>query len=405
MSYYLFGIVCLVIHALINVDIFRRKPTVSLPAIKAYRVFVISIALYFLLDLLWGVFDATKLGIALYIDTAIYFVAMGFTILAWTRYVIQYLQGNKWFGRILLYVGNLFFLAEIILLIINIFIPILFSVDLNTAEYKPYKARNIMLYVQILMYIVLLIYTAIHAFRVKGSERRRNMTICLYSVAMATAIIVQVYNPLLPVYSVGCIVGSTLLNSFVIADIKEEYKVALEETRIEVDQKKAELTETLVIAYTDPLTGVKNKHAYVEEEDRIDKLISKGEMNDFAVVVFDLNGLKQINDTKGHDAGDIYIIDACKTIIEYFGKDRLYRFGGDEFVVILEGEDYENRHKKLSEFEQFINACLDNPDRPIISSGMSRYRRESDNTYHAVFNRADKIMYARKDTLKEHHFE
>ena len=219
---------------------------------------------------------------------------------------------------------------------------------------------------------------------------------------MMTAIIIQIYDPYLPIYSIGCIVGSALLSSFVINDIKEEYKAELEESKIIIEENKAQLSETIAIAYTDPLTNIKNKHAYVEEEDRIDKLIAINKMEDFAVVVFDLNGLKSINDTRGHDAGDVYIVDACKTIEKYFGSESLYRFGGDEFVAILTGDAYKNRTKTLNDFERFIEECLDT-DLPIISSGMSKYRKGADNTYHAVFYRADKIMYSRKDTLKEHH--
>ena len=160
------------------------------------------------------------------------------------------------------------------------------------------------------------------------------------------------------------------------------------------------LNKRLNEAKRDALTGVKNKHAYVEEEERIDKLIAKGDMENFAVVVFDLNGLKIVNDTKGHDAGDVYIVDSCRTIEKYFGGENLYRFGGDEFVVILTGDKYKNRSDILNEFEQFIDDCVAT-DAPIISSGMSKYKKGEDNTYHAVFYRADKIMYTRKEVLKE----
>ena len=406
MKYSFFVIVCLTIHAIVNIDIFRKKPTVYLPAIRPYRVFVVSIAAFFITDLLWGVFDENHLAIALYADTFIFFLAMGFTILSWTRYVISYLGKDKhWFGKALMIFGNLFFLAEVILLIITCFpaTHILFTVNFETGAYEAFKARNIMLYVQILMYVVLLVYSAVHAFRLANSFRRKYMTICLYSIIMATAISVQVYYPLLPVYSVGCIVGSCMLNSFLITDIKDEYKSALELSRVEVAKRKKELSETRIIAYSDPLTGIKNKHAYVEEEERIDKLIGKNEMGDFAVIVFDLNGLKIINDTKGHDAGDVYIVDACRTIEKFFGEGKLFRFGGDEFVIILEGEDFKERNKKLAEFEKYIDGCIGIEGKPIISSGLSRYRAGQDNTYHAVFQRADKFMYARKDQLKEKH--
>lgn len=401
MKYSLFLIVCLVIHFVVNIDSLRRKPTVNLPALKSYRIFVVTIAVYFLVDLLWGIFDENKLALPLYIDTIVYFLLMGFTILAWTQYVSRFLEGNKWFSKILMFIGNAFFLAEIILLIVNIFTPILFTVDQSTCEYTAYKARNIMLYVQILLYFLVIIYTIIFIIVRKNNFTRRYFTITLYSIIMMSAIIIQIYDPYLPIYSVGCIVGSTLLNAFVINDIKEEYKSELEHSRLLVAQGKEQLHETILIAYTDPLTNVKNKHAYVEEEERIDKLISENNMEDFAVVVFDLNGLKMINDTKGHDAGDEYITNACKTIVNYFGSKNLYRFGGDEFVALLFGEDYTKRTKTITEFEHYIEECLDT-DKPIISSGMSRYRKGIDNTYHAVFYRADKIMYSRKEILKEH---
>ena len=361
-----------------------------------------SIAAYFLFDLLWGIFEENKLATALYIDTIVYFIAMGFSILTWTVYVVKFLESNIVVARIFKYVGSLFFLAEIVLLIINIFTPVLFTVDQETCVYEAYLARNIMLYVQTLIYFSLILYTTIFVFRVKGSSRRKYLTISLYSLVMFTMICIQIYNPYLPLYSIGCIVGSTLLNAFVINDIKEEYKAQLEQSRSLVKQGEIQLNETKLIAYTDPLTNVKNKHAYVEEEERIDKMIAEGKMGDFAVVVFDLNGLKIINDTRGHEAGDQYIVDACRTIEKYFGSDHLYRYGGDEFVVLLFNEQFQNRTKILAKFSAFIDECLDT-DLPIISHGMSKYRPGDDFTYHAVFYRADKIMYSRKDILKEHH--
>ena len=58
------------------------------------------------------------------------------------------------------------------------------------------------------------------------------------------------------------------------------------------------------MAYTDPLTGVKSKHAYLAAEKDINERISDGSLREFAVIVCDLNGLKAINDNQGHLAGD-----------------------------------------------------------------------------------------------------
>lgn len=404
MNYSLFVIVCLIIHAVVNIDIFRKKPTVSLPAIGSYRVFLISVGLYFVIDLLWAIFEENKLPVALYVATFIYFIIMGFTVLAWMRYTTQYLRSNKWVSRVMMVFGNAFFLAEIILLIVNLFTPtpIMFSVDMVTCAYVTYKARNIMLYVQILMYVFLFVYTMIFAIRAVRFKKRRYITIGLYSLIMGVALSIQIYYPYLPLYSIGSIIGASLLNAFVINDIKEEYKSALQFSRSQVAQGMIELNETKIIAYSDPLTGIKNKHAYVEEEERIDRLIGQNKMGEFAVIVFDLNGLKVINDTKGHDEGDAYIIEAVSSIRRFFENDNLYRFGGDEFVLILEGQGYASRNDRLGAFERYIDQCLEDEGKPIVSSGMSVYRKGQDNTYRAVFNRADKNMYARKDRLKDH---
>ena len=103
MTYYLFIIVCLAIHFVINIDIFRKKPTVNLPALKEYRIFVVSVFAYFLTDLLWGILYEVKLPIPLYVDTVLYFIAMGVTMLAWAKYVVSYLESKGIVKKIILY--------------------------------------------------------------------------------------------------------------------------------------------------------------------------------------------------------------------------------------------------------------------------------------------------------------
>lgn len=154
------------------------------------------------------------------------------------------------------------------------------------------------------------------------------------------------------------------------------------------------------MAYTDPLTGVKNKHAYIEAEQLVNKHIEDGSIIEFCVVVFDLNGLKDINDTKGHEAGDKYIKSACSMICSQFKHSPVYRIGGDEFVAFLEGEDYSKRELLLRDFNYRIeeNQKL---GRVVVSCGYDIYNSENHDTFTSVFDRADKKMYDRKRILKE----
>ena len=68
------------------------------------------------------------------------------------------------------------------------------------------------------------------------------------------------------------------------------------------------------MAYTDPLTHVKSKRAYLEKEAEINEMIAHGTIQAFGIIVCNLNGLKAINDTQGHEAGDAYIKNASALI-------------------------------------------------------------------------------------------
>ena len=167
-------------------------------------------------------------------------------------------------------------------------------------------------------------------------------------------------------------------------------------------RKELEYEENLSVAQSvasrDELTGVKNKHAYAETEQRYNELISKGKLTDFAVAVFDINGLKKINDTQGHQAGDKYIQRGCDTICRFFKHSPVFRVGGDEFVVIVKGYDYLNIRSIITKFRKH-NIKNKTKGDVVIAAGMSRY--DNDGTVAPVFKRADEEMYHNKRELKK----
>lgn len=149
----------------------------------------------------------------------------------------------------------------------------------------------------------------------------------------------------------------------------------------------------------DALTGVKNKHAYMEAERSWNAKIAAGNCERFAIVFCDLNGLKQINDTLGHSAGDRYIRAASAIICETFKRSPVYRIGGDEFVVTLSGADFENRVSLLEAFRT-ENEKRQKNGGVIIACGMAEYNPGSDESIASVFDRADNSMYLDKDVIK-----
>lgn len=150
-------------------------------------------------------------------------------------------------------------------------------------------------------------------------------------------------------------------------------------------------------AKRDALTGVKNKHAYLDAEKQINTAIENKEQPEFSLAIFDVNDLKTVNDTRGHNAGDEYLKAACSIICEIFLHSPVYRVGGDEFVVISQGSDYANIDKLMEEVDRHNEYAAEN-DGVIVACGMAKF--DNDNNVVEVFDRADTLMYKNKINLK-----
>jgi len=131
----------------------------------------------------------------------------------------------------------------------------------------------------------------------------------------------------------------------------------------------------------------------------MDQRIADGEVSEFGVVVFDVNDLKEINDTQGHGVGDQAIRDACGLICRCFKHSPVFRIGGDEFAVILEGDDYTNRNELLDVFEKMMSENA-REGKPVVSFGCALFNPLQDKSMSTVFERADEIMYHRKTMMK-----
>lgn len=187
--------------------------------------------------------------------------------------------------------------------------------------------------------------------------------------------------------------------------VKEDNEDKLIVGIFNIDEKvkrEQEYEKSLFIAQSkanlDELTGVKNKHAYASLEKKMNELIAKKSLTTFAIAVFDINGLKQVNDTLGHQAGDEFIKHGCDTICRFFKHSPVFRIGGDEFVVVVRGYDYLNIDSIMSKFSKHNVKNMLKGD-VVIAAGLSRYDDE-DGCVAPVFKRADEEMYVNKRQLK-----
>ncbi|MBO4366873.1 MAG: GGDEF domain-containing protein, partial [Clostridia bacterium] len=344
MAYSIVGIIAVLVHLIINEDVlFRHGRPVS--AEKEYRYFLVGVILYHASDALWGVFHAAGWHTLLYVDTVVYFLLVAVSVLLWTRYVLVYLGGKNVLGKVIFGVGIAFAVLLAGFLLVNFFDPLIFTVT-EAGEYIPAPGRYVVFGFQIILFTLVFIDAMIHARLSKDETGRRYRTVGLFSIAMAVSISAQMFYDLMPLYSIGYLLGCCVLHTFVVQAEREAFLGALATSRTREQKSKEELAETRRIAYMDPLTEAGSKLAYVEDEARMNERIARGDAEPFAVAVFDLNSLKEVNDTVGHETGDFYIISSCRMIARTFPDSPVFRIGGDEFVAILIGRDYESRKEK-----------------------------------------------------------
>ncbi|MDO5703277.1 MAG: GGDEF domain-containing protein, partial [Lachnospiraceae bacterium] len=157
------------------------------------------------------------------------------------------------------------------------------------------------------------------------------------------------------------------------------------------------------LAVKDSMTGVRNKTAFVSEYEVLETEIAYGDTPRFGFVMIDMNFLKTINDTYGHEKGDAALKRLADTICTVFDPDHVYRVGGDEFAVILKGRDLEN----VEELKDRLISCInenaggDEPwERTSAAVGVAVYDPATDHSADAVFRRADAEMYEMKKRMK-----
>ncbi len=182
------------------------------------------------------------------------------------------------------------------------------------------------------------------------------------------------------------------------------YLEHLQRAKTQVADMRVKVFAMDKIAHKDSLTGVKNKTAYAEEIALLDKKISAGGAQ-FCIVMVDVNFLKRVNDTYGHEIGNTYLQNACRLTCAVFGAENVYRVGGDEFVVILEGNKVSLSKYFVAQFKSEMEHKLSNEslalwEKVSAAVGLAVYEPDKDKTADEVFKRADKEMYANKLAMK-----
>lgn len=158
-----------------------------------------------------------------------------------------------------------------------------------------------------------------------------------------------------------------------------------------------------LLAYRDSMTGLRNTTSYKAWLDDLD-IGTEGGVSDFAVVILDLNYLKETNDKYGHDLGNKLIVAAAQIISDAFKRSPVFRIGGDEFLAVLQDRDLAESATLIKAMQERCSTeYVDVGEEKIpisIACGVARYDPEKDNSFMDVFNRADDAMYQNKREMK-----
>ena len=162
------------------------------------------------------------------------------------------------------------------------------------------------------------------------------------------------------------------------------------------------------LAYSDGLTGIGNRTAFMERLSLLEK--DKSASDAVGIIMFDVNDLKYVNDNLGHQLGDGMLIKSAEIIKNCFeSKDgSCYRIGGDEFVVILggdDGDDIQQRYEQgIIRFRAEIEQHNNIPDKEFslsIAHGFALYDKNSgEESLMDVYQQADMKMYENKKQIK-----
>lgn len=227
--------------------------------------------------------------------------------------------------------------------------------------------------------------------------------ILILSVLLTLSITNRIIRPLKQLTKAAEQIAKGNLSVDISCRTKDEVGILAESFRRTVSHLKHYINYINNLAYQDGLTGLGNKTAYNDEIARLDARIEQA-CPAFAVVVLDINNLKRVNDSCGHEAGDQMILDAVSIIRQVFGDNKIYRIGGDEFVVILEPPYLELWRRYLDTLDAGTESFLSEEGKyeggVSIARGIAVFDRETDHGYMDVFRRADAAMYEIKAQMK-----
>ena len=226
------------------------------------------------------------------------------------------------------------------------------------------------------------------------------ITLCFIVIFLYIAFTVakNIINPLQELNQVAIQVSEGDLDVDFDYHGKDEIATLTQSLKTTVKELKKRIFFTDSLAYQDSLTGLNNVTAYTRDREKYKIYYQDGGLS-YALFIIDINGLKMINDTFGHKAGNDLIIQSGKIIGNVFGYENVYRVGGDEFVAFVHGANAESCRTLKASLDEALLGCSNGKIQPSLAIGYALSTNSTDD-YEHIFELADEAMYKEKIKIK-----
>ena len=361
----------------------------------AFRKLIFTVILFCLQDTFWGLCGSGIIAndSLFWLASTIFHSSTVLTTYVWLEYIMTFLGDKVAHSNVYMLLGKLVVCLQACLLIKNAYTPTVFHIE-NGVYYTDFL-RPLAFADQYVVFFVMFVISLLVALKETGEVRKRYFAIVAFAGFPVILGAFQLKYPDDPYYSIGYAFSCFIIHMFIIATDRE--KMLIWQRDFEKREGERRVEEERTYAITDQLTGLLNRRAY-EEDFRA--LTQAALPDDLIYIAADVNGLKNINDEKGHVAGDELIIGAASCLKMIFAKyGKVYRTGGDEFVAIIRA-DKVLVSKIKSDMDSVISSWQGKLVKSLfISFGMAQVAEEPELSLAKIAKIADKRMYQNKNAF------
>lgn len=357
----------------------------------AYRRLLATACAFCVLDSFWGLAAmCTDLGPAFFFVISSFFhIATIMVAGMWTWFVIDYLDFKSLYRRLFCLLIVCLCIVQLFLVIRNIFVPSIFIIE--NGVYITVGLRSLAFFTQYFLYVIVSLIAVFSMIRDIGKDTTKSRSAFLFVVFPVLFGILQFRYTDSPYYSAGFLIGCVMIHVLFVTAERDNLKDT--KYKEEISNKEREIAREVLRSNTDELTGLLNRRAYIDEL-VVNSILPDDELT---YISMDVNGLKIVNDTLGHEAGDELLLGAGELMKKCFeGYGSVFRIGGDEFAAILFGNDAEI-DRTVANFKNAIRDWKGEKVKELsVSMGIVRKRDYPEMTLEEVTVVADKLMYEDK---------